>query len=93
LGGPRGGEELDVGALGRGRRAGRAAVDPGRAYGGDEVAVEPRIAGGDGAVTTFLIEQHNHDSATGATRALAEIRHGRSAVETGLQPIQALINP
>ena len=53
------GQELDVGALGGGRGAGRSAVDPGGPHRGDELAVEPGVARGDGAVAAFLIEQHN----------------------------------
>ena len=65
-------QELHVGALGGGRGAGRSAVDPGGPHRGDEVAVEPGVARGDGAVAAFLVEQHENDSATGPPR-LAEI--------------------
>ena len=51
-------QELDVGALGRDGRAGRAAVDAGGADGGDELAVEPRVARGHGAVAAFVVENH-----------------------------------
>jgi hypothetical protein len=56
LRGPRGGQELDVRPLRGDGRAGRPAVDAGGAHGGDEVPVEARVAGGDGAVAAFLVE-------------------------------------
>jgi hypothetical protein len=56
LRGARGGQELDVRSFRSHRRARRPAVDPGRAYCGDELPVEAGVASGDSAVATFLIE-------------------------------------
>ncbi len=71
--------ELDVGALGRDRRAGRAAVDAGGADGRDELPVEPRVARGHGSVAAVVVENHKDDAATRRKAALAGIgRDGRS---------------
>ena len=56
VGGGRRGEELDVLALRRHRRAARAAVDARRAHGGEEAAVEAGVLALDGAVALLGVE-------------------------------------
>jgi hypothetical protein len=73
LGGGRGGDEVHVAALGRDGRAGRPAVDPGGAHDGDEVPVEPRVAGGQRVVAAVVVEEHGDDDATSPGPRLAGI--------------------
>ena len=58
LGGRGGGEEDDVFASGRPRRADRAAIDAGGPNAGEKPAVEPGVAQADGAVARLVVHIH-----------------------------------
>src|SRR5690606_24226999 len=80
LGGGRGAEELDVGALGRHRRAARPAVDAGRADRGVEPAVEAGVAALRGPVAALRVER-------GGGRRRGHAPHHARAAATGLAGI------
>ncbi len=78
------GMEGDVAAAGSDRRAGRPAVDAGGADGGEEPAVEPGIARGDGPVADVLVrQQHVLESAPPVRQRLAVSGHRGRRVQAG----------